>query len=223
MAVQRQLRGAIFDLDGTIGDSVSVAIEAFRRTYLEFGEKSYTDEEIVATWGPSEEGVMMRMFPQRWQEAVQVYLSHYDAVHVEQDVAVFEGFDAIFDLFARYGVHKAIVTAKGQHSAAISMRHFGLADQFEIVEHGSPEGVIKGQQIASIVKLWGISQDEVIYVGDFPSDISASRQAGVVAVGAAWAPTADAAVLAEHQPDYLFTSTSDFKNMLERALVEEKF
>lgn len=223
MAQDKKLRGAIFDLDGTLGDSVSVSLEAFRRTYREFSGKQYSDDEILATWGPSEEGVMQRMYPQRWQEAVERYLRYYDEVHVEQGVAGFEGFEAIFDLFDQYAVHKAIVTAKGQHSAAISLRHFGLAEHFEIVKHGSTEGVIKGEQIAAVVADWGLSPDEVIYVGDFPSDIAASRQAGVVAVGAAWSPTADAATLAAYWPDYLFTSTWDFKDMLEGVLAAGRF
>jgi phosphoglycolate phosphatase-like HAD superfamily hydrolase len=212
------IKGAIFDLDGTVGDSVSVGLEAFRRTFLKYTGKLFTDEEILATWGPSEEGILMDMFPSQWQDALDEYLRNYDQIHDEKGVVAFEGFSEVIALLDQYNVHKAIVTAKGKHSAEISLKHYQLENQFECVEHGSPDRHLKAEQIASVVERWGVAKEHVIYVGDFPSDIAASRQAGVVAVSAAWAPTANAEMLAHHQPDYLFKTIGQFRDWLVASL-----
>jgi phosphoglycolate phosphatase-like HAD superfamily hydrolase len=78
------------------------------------------------------------------------------------------------------------------------------------VETGSPERVNKADRIAYVVEQWNIPERYVLYVGDFPSDIKVSRQAGVVPVCAAWAPTADPVDLARHEPEFLFEGTFKF-------------
>lgn len=50
----------------------------------------------------------------------------------------------------------------------------------------------------------------VAYVGDAPYDIDAAKHAGVIAVAAAWAISADAAALAARQPQVLFRSVAEF-------------
>lgn len=86
---------------------------------------------------------------------------------------------------------------------------------FGIIETGSPAGPRKADGIRNVLKSWpGISPDEVLYVGDAPSDIKASREAGIAVVGAAWASTTDAEALKMLEPDAMFYSVSDFADWL---------
>ena len=43
-----------------------------------------------------------------------------------------------------------------------------------------------------IMELWGLTPDEIIYVGDAPSDISLCHSVGVAIINAAWSSTAPA-------------------------------
>ena len=72
----------------------------------------------------------------------------------------------------------------------------------------------KTGNINRIVADWKLSADEVLYVGDAPSDIVACRQAGVPIASAAWASTAEPDVLAQMQPDALFESVESFREWL---------
>jgi len=47
-----RLDGMIFDLDGTLTDTFPVCFVAFREALQAFTGRSYTDEEIVARFGP---------------------------------------------------------------------------------------------------------------------------------------------------------------------------
>lgn len=205
-----EIRGVIFDLDGTLGDSVRVGLQAFRQTFLQFTGRHYTDEEIIAMWGATEEGIFMSMAPDSWQDYLGTFLEAYDRAHVELQVDAFPGIHEIIQLLRDNNVRVAVVTAKGPKSAAISLRHYELSDAFEFVETGSTRGLNKAERIKFVAERWGIPKPQILYVGDFPSDITASRQAGVVPVSVAWAPLADPVELASHNPDYLFSSTQSF-------------
>mgnify|MGYP006357288589 CR=1 FL=1 len=47
----KKIKGVIFDLDGTIGDTVPLCIKAFRKAIEPLIERSVSDEEIIATFG----------------------------------------------------------------------------------------------------------------------------------------------------------------------------
>ena len=62
--------------------------------------------------------------------------------------------------------------------------------------------------------LTGIKKDEMIYVGDAPSDIIASRKVGIPVVAAAWAHSSEPEKLQEMNPDELFYTVKDFEDWL---------
>jgi len=62
---------------------------------------------------------------------------------------------------------------------------------------------------------------ESLYIGDSPSDIAASRAAGVAVASAAWAETADAELLRSLHPDLLFTTVEQFRNYIEQISVRQ--
>jgi phosphoglycolate phosphatase-like HAD superfamily hydrolase len=59
------LQGVIFDLDGTLGDTLPVCFAAFRETFRHYLGREYSDREIRAMFGPTEEGIIQRMIPGR--------------------------------------------------------------------------------------------------------------------------------------------------------------
>jgi phosphoglycolate phosphatase-like HAD superfamily hydrolase len=180
-----------------------------------------SDAEIIATFGPSEEGTIRLLIPEQYDRGLAAYLQGYAAMH-DHCPAPFPGIPELLRLLQQKGVRIAMVTGKGPHSTAITLNRFGLTPFFEQVETGSPEGPVKAEGIAAVLKRWkGITRDEVIYVGDAPSDVTASRHAGVAVVGAAWAPTTNASRLEAAQPDKLFHSVSAFSKWLEALIPNE--
>lgn len=84
-----------------------------------------------------------------------------------------------------------------------------------MIETGSPGGTRKAEGIQIILDgLTDIKKDEVIYVGDAPSDITASRKVGIPIIDAAWADTSEPKKLQEMQPEELFYKIKDFEDWL---------
>lgn len=204
-----KLRGAIFDLDGTLVDTLPVCFAAFRAALARLGERRHADEEIRALFGPSEDGVMQRAVPARWREALALFHEEYER-HLPMCPALFPAVASAFSVLRERGIPLALVTGKGPVTTRLSLVHFGLEHVFDAVESGSPRGVVKADAIDRIVRRWSMSAAEVIYVGDAEVDMVAARQAGVGAVGAAWAPATALAELERGKPDLIFTRADDF-------------
>lgn len=208
-----KLRGVIFDLDGTLANTLPMGIVAFRRAIEPLAGRMLTDAEIVATFGPSEEGTIWALAPEHYDVGIADYLRHYEALHDMVPEPFPEMRELLADMKAR-GVRLGLVTGKGARSAEFSLRRFGLENTFEAVETGDPTGPRKAEGIGRILAGWGVEPAEAVYVGDSPSDVTAAREAGVAVVGAAWAETTDRDLLAAEKPDALLATVGELKDWL---------
>lgn len=204
-----KLKGIIFDLDGTLGNTLPVCFAAFRQAFQTFVNRRYTDEEIAGLFGPSEEGVIQRVVESQWQACLEAYLDEYEKVHVICDKP-FLGIEQALTLCQQKNISLAIVTGKGKHSAAISLRYLGLANYFDFVETGSADGGIKPLAIQSVLTKWSILPQHVAYVGDSVHDIRDAKEVGVIPLGAAWADTASFELLNEMTPVATFRTVESF-------------
>ncbi|WP_316735211.1 HAD family hydrolase [Pedobacter aquatilis] len=209
-----KIKAVIFDLDGTIANTLPLCIQAFRKSVEPLINRSLSDEEIIATFGPSEEGTIKILAPHNYNEGVKSYLHFYEKLHGMCPVA-FAGVEEILSTLKQKGVHISMVTGKGNYSTEISLKQFKLNHFFEIIETGAPTGPRKVDGIKIVLEaLSSLNKEEIIYVGDAPSDIEASRSVGISVIAAAWAETAEPEKLIPLKPDELFYTIEDFKGWL---------
>ncbi|AWH86170.1 hydrolase [Flavobacterium album] len=210
----QKLKAVIFDLDGTLANTLPLCISAFRKSIEPLAGREVSDAEIIATFGPSEEGTIMALAPDHYDKGVSDYLRIYEESHA-MCPAPFEGVIELLDVLKNQDIRIAMVTGKGQVSADISLDKFGIAHYFELMETGIPHGPSKPKGIQAILDMWDdITKDEVIYVGDAPGDITACRQVGIPVIAAAWAETAEPELLLPMLPDELFYTVDDFAEWL---------
>ena len=211
-----KLQGLIFDMDGTLGDTVPMCIQAIQHTFHYYTGRTFSPAEIVAMFGYSEEGLFQRLLPDTWQKAADMYQAEYEQAHAAFPEP-FNGIPALLASLRRRGVQLGIVTGKGPRSSRFSVRTWGLEPYFSGIETGSMDGPVKPHGMRVFLKEWGLPSQAVAYVGDAASDIDAAREVGVLAVSAAWAGSTDAEALAACQPDALFTRVEDFALWLDEV------
>lgn len=205
-------KAILFDLDGTLGDTLPLCIAAFRTAIEPLAGKTISDADIIATFGPSEEATVKALLPERYEEGIRGYWQQYSELHGMCP----EPFDGIRELLAdlrERGVRLSMVTGKAKPSADISMERFGLAPFFEDFEYGWVHGPRKPDAIRAILARQGLRPEEAAYVGDAPSDVTSAREAGLTMYSAAWASTADEATLAQVRalgPDGIFSTVAEF-------------
>jgi pyrophosphatase PpaX len=180
------LTAILFDMDGTLADTIPVCIQAYQVTVQHFCGRTPEVAEIYAHFGPSEEGILEQFIPGRLEETLPFFLAHYERCHTSC-AQPFSGVARLFSVLKAKKMRSAIVTGKGLHSAEISMRVLGLSQWVDMLEAGSASGAIKPHSMRQVLQRWGIPPEQAAYVGDTPYDISAAREAGLLPVGAAWA------------------------------------
>jgi pyrophosphatase PpaX len=203
-----KLKGFIFDLDGTLLNTLPVCYIGFRQALLTYMGREYSDQEIAALFGPSEEGVFKKLLPNSWQEALQHYLAEYEKAH--QVSSTFPGIHDALTLLRAQKIRLAIVSGKGPGSMEISLRHSGLMEFFEPVIAGSEHGANKPAHIGQVLQMWNFAPEEVAYIGDTAYDIKAAQEVGVYSIGAIWAGTVNAQQVKDMKPFITFDTVPAF-------------
>jgi len=210
-----KLKGVIFDLDGTLADTLPLCIKSFQLTFKEVTGIKYPKSAITKFFGQTEEGIVKRLAPDRWQECLNSYVKIYKENH-HLCPTTFDGIIGILEFLKENNYKLAIVTGKGEHSINITLDYLGIKHFFEYVETGSTKGIIKDICIKKILDKWQIPANQTIYIGDQPSDIIYSRKAGVLPIAVTWASTTNADLLEKEKPYKIFSKIEDFKNWLTR-------
>jgi HAD superfamily hydrolase (TIGR01509 family) len=195
-------KAIIFDLDGTLVDSVGAYLEVARIAAKEH-ELEVTEEQVrhalcsgTNFWKdviPADrhdgEAIRKALFAHASREWPRVLREHGKP---------FSGLADTLDSLKRMGMKLGIVS--GARPEVMELLH-EVRDRFDAVVLGPdvsqrkphPEGLVKCLQ-----KL-GVSPEEAIYVGDTPVDLQASRAAGMRAVGVLCG-AGDSALLSAHEP-----------------------
>ena len=184
-----KLSGIIFDLDGTLADTMEVCLKAFQETLQHFDGRTISLRELYSLFGPSEEGILRHLLPNYGDEAYKYFLHSYERCH-EACTRPFPGVEKLLDDLRSLGLRIAIATGKSAETAEISMRILRLSSRVEKLETGFVDRGGKPELIRRVVEYWGFLPDQVAYVGDFPTDLYAAEEAGVLPIGAAWAESA---------------------------------
>ena len=145
-----------------------------------------------AYFGPTEAGMLRLAVGDRWQQAYRTYLHAYERDHAPFD-NLFQGIPEIIGMLRARGIRVGLVTGKGRDSALISVARTGLDAWLDAFETGSDEGLAKAAGIGRVLASWGVDPADAAYVGDTPDDMRSAVEAGVVALGAAWARTSSVA------------------------------
>jgi len=204
-----KLEGVIFDLDGTVADTIPVIVEAFRHVFDEFLGRRFSDGEIGSLFGPSEEGIIRKLVPARWRECLEAYYEAYERIH-ERVPRPFPRIEEAVSLLRTRGIATGLVTGKSRRSALISLRRFGMGGYFDPIETGSPEGGIKPRLLRAVIERWGFPACRTAYIGDSAGDLAAAREAGVVPLRAAWAPKPESETVEGMAAEETFSSVGEF-------------
>lgn len=213
-----KLKGFIFDLDGTLINSLPVVRTSLNTTLLKFSGRVYTDQELTSLFGPSEEGIFKNLFPDSWREVLEFYLTEYDRIHA-QYAQPFPGVVEALTLLHERKMKLALVSGKGPGSMEISLRHSGLKRFFKVITTGSEQRASKPEHIRQVLELWDFPPKEVVYIGDIAYDVQAAREVGVLPISALWAETVQVQKVLAMNPAYAFDNVESFIQWIRKMVM----
>jgi pyrophosphatase PpaX len=206
----------LFDLDGTLVDTVPFILAAVRHCFEGYG-RCPTDAEWIAGIGtplrtqlasfardPAEVDGLFARYRSFW-------LEHHDAM-----TRLFPGAgEAVLALRAA-GHPLAVITAKITAGAERTLRHVGLWEAIDVVvaadtvERAKPDPMPVHHALARLVR----TPPEAIMIGDSNHDLAAGRAAGTATAGVLWG-AASQEVLAP-LADHLLTGLEEVVPLIRR-------
>lgn len=207
-------KAALFDLDGTLTDSMNLSAQAFIYTLRKHLNKEFTPEGIFAMFGPGEEEIFHSLDSQQAPVMMATFLEFYRSHH-NTHAEIYPDVVPLLEWFKNEAIPMAVITGKGLKPATITIEECGLGGYFDAVITGScvkkhkphPEGLLH------VLDLIQVKPEQAFYLGDSPGDIETARRAGVAAIAALWGAR-DRDFLLKQGPDYAFETPTDFLTWL---------
>jgi pyrophosphatase PpaX len=207
----------IFDLDGTLADTSRLIFASFNHVASRYTGRNWTEEEILATFGPTEEVAIRSIVGAgRAPEAIEDFHRFYAERHAGM-AAEHEGIREVLAYLKSVEARLALFTGKGKRTTAVTLAALGMEEYFELtvtgddVENHKPSA----EGIRKVLSAFGLPPEAALMVGDSQSDIDAARGAGVPVASVAWDPFARGrAELYPMGADRTFASVPEFSEFI---------
>jgi pyrophosphatase PpaX len=208
--VTRGFSTFLFDLDGTLLDSIELILTSYRHTALAHRGVAPADEVWLAGLGtPLRQQLRYLSEDPAEIEAMAATYRDFNLANHDRMARPYGGVvDAVRSL-ARRGV-LGLVTSKLHYGAMRGLRSAGLEDAFTVVVGADDVDRHKPDPapvLAAVAQL-GADPATTVFIGDSPHDMAAGRAAGVRTAAALWGPF-PRDVLEPHQPDIWLHTPAD--------------
>lgn len=179
----------IFDLDGTILDTLKDITISVNYMLEVFDMPTYTEKEIryFVGRGPRyliEKAVGKDLNEDEYNKLYEVYDKHY-SVHKEDNTKPYDGFDELFKYLKQNGYLLAVCSNK-QHSATKELMENLFPNTFDYVMGTTPKHAAKPSKdmLIHILKELNVSSSNTLYVGDTEIDMQAADNANITKIAA---------------------------------------
>lgn len=206
-----QIDTYLFDLDGTLLDSLELILKSYRHTLTVHRGVAPADEVWIAGIGTPLRA-QLAPFAEDAEEVERMVTTYRDHNFAHHDALIraFPGIRAAVSALKTNGTSRAIVTSKARKGTLKGLRTCGLDDLFSTIvaaddidrHKPDPAPVLKA------LELLNATAEHTVFIGDSPFDMAAGRAAGVRTAAALWGPF-ERDKLAPYSPDYWLTEPAD--------------
>ncbi len=210
------VRTVLFDLDGTLLDSIRLIIDSYHHSLATHGLAAKSDQHWLAGIGTP-----LRVQFGEWADdpvLLEQLIGTYRDFNISNHDARVSAYPGAVDLVREVrsrGLQTGLVTSKQRAGAERGLRFLGLADAMDVivaaddVTHPKPHP----EPLFLAVKQLGASLDSSLYVGDSIHDMESGRAAGVRTAAALWGPF-ERSTLARANPDHWLDLPADLLGVL---------
>lgn len=199
----------LFDLDGTLADTVGLILACFRHTMKTHLGEVRPDEEWIAGMGTPLRLQMRRYAssPEELDAMIHTYGSLQRELHAQM-VSAYAGVPEMLAALEAARVPMGLVTSRLPTMTHLTLDTCGISRHFQVVI--TPEDVTRAKPdpepvLVALQRLGNPPPERVLFVGDSPHDILSGRAAGVRTAGVLWGPFSRDAITTA-APDFIVDS-----------------
>ncbi len=203
----------IFDMDGTLFNTLGDLSVAVNHALAEFGLKTLSTEKIRSYIGNGSLKLVERSLEGADVPLEEVHrcYSEFYAAHCQDATVPYPG---VVEFLKNFPAKKALATNKPQAPGIALLKHFGLESCFSAFAFGDTVSERKpaAEPFLKILAKTGVPREEAVMVGDDAPDILGAKNAGIDSVfiengfgkRSSFAPV---------EPTYSISDFSDLENL----------
>lgn len=184
--------GVIFDLDGTLLDTVDDLADSANETLAKYGFKGHPVSAYKKFIGNGIRNLLQVASPEGTdEELIDSLLADFKVIYSENYInktCRYEGVSTLLEGLQNAGLKMAICSNKNNKMTNEIVEKLIGKEYFEVI-FGERDGIPKKPDPASLLEaadIMGVSVEKTIYVGDSGSDMVCAKRAGMFAAGALW-------------------------------------
>lgn len=214
-------KAVIFDLDGTLLDSIASIKYCGDQTFERFGFGPFPISEYKYLIGDGAANLVKRGLIKAgdselkyFDEAYALYREIF-AKDCMYEVKPFDGICELLDELKKSGVKISVLSNKPHLETIRVIETLFGKDVFDVVM-GQQEGVAikpSPEGVFNILDKLGLNKDEVLYVGDTCTDMKTGKGAGLFTIGVLWG-FRDRKELEDNAADAIIEHPSEILNYL---------
>ncbi|MBQ7922868.1 MAG: HAD family hydrolase [Clostridia bacterium] len=190
--MERKIRAAIFDLDGTTAYTAKDLLDSMNITMAHFGYRQLTMEQLFGHISFGERDFIKYSLPEelRDDDAVideaRAYYAGVYAQHFLDNTCLYDGLGEVIRKMQKAGIRLAVNTNKDNGNAAAIVNKI-IPDTFEyVLGYGIKATKPSPEAALYLAEQFGVTPEETLYIGDSDIDMQTAVNAGMVAVGVTW-------------------------------------
>lgn len=212
-----KIKAVIFDLDGTLLNTLDDLADSVNRTMQKFGFKTRSIDEIRKFVGNGVGLLIKRSMPEKEEEhfekCLEMFRADYSA-NMRNKTAPYEGIVELLKELRKKNLKIAVVSNKFD-GAVKELCDFYFKDLID-KPVGESEKVRKKpapDSVLNVLDYFNITNNEAIYVGDSDVDIDTAKNAKVKSVGVTWGFRSED-LLKEHGAEYIVNEPCEILELI---------
>jgi len=223
------IRAVIFDLDGTVLDSIDAYWRAFNAAVAAFKLEPVAKERLLAlmSQGANLAEILCSLYPalrlepgSSIVERIKTEIREEYLAHGEGEVGLISGAQELFELLRLRGLKIGIVTSRAipPERQWLGLEKLHVAQFIDAIVTGAEaQRKPAPDMIIECLRRLELSPQESIFVGDSQADVVAAKAAGLRTVAVTTGAGDMQALLAE-SPDFIFKDLLEFTDKLDFVL-----
>jgi pyrophosphatase PpaX len=207
------LRTFLFDLDGTLIDSIRLILDSYHHALAAHGLPARSDEDWLSGVGTplTAQFAPWKHDPLLFEALIATY-REYNLRNHDAMVQDYPGIGEVLREIKAAGKQTGLVTSKNRNGALRGLRLVGLDALMDVlvcadeVENPKPHP----EPVRKALGLLGAEPATTVYIGDSVHDMQSGRAAGVRTAAALWGPFGRDH-LSGAQPDYWLERPADLR------------
>ena len=181
----------VFDLDGTLLDTLDDLASAVNYALTVYGLPTRTRDEVCAFVGNGMKNLISRSVGEArvdHEEVLRVFRDYYD-LHSAEQTHLYEGITSLLQELKAMGLKLAVLSNKADKATKALMEYYcaGLFDC--VMGENEANGIRKKpapDALFALMERLNADKSETVYIGDSDVDIQTAQNAGVDCISVCW-------------------------------------